>query len=265
MRSPRTAPPVNGLLGSTATTPTVLPCCRITCRSRSTSELLPLPGGPVIPTRCARPVWGWSSVTIWVASGSRSSARLIALASALTSPCKREAARLISNSSYQPSPAQPRPRSLPSLSDSRPPGDVRQVGPIADPLGRNDRQELGHLVQRRPVSRAQTAELSPRLIGRLAPVASLYQAIARLVEFFAFDDRVGRLTEAEKPGDVLHQVPSHFVHQAGRPVRDILQGTQDQRGRIHDGAERVEPGLVVVTRPEPDQEWVGEVALQDRG
>src|SRR5216684_4086446 len=216
MRSPRTAPPVNGLLGSTATTPTVLPCCRITCRSRSTSELLPPPGGPVIPTRCARPVWGWSSVTIWVASGSRSSARLIALASALTSPCKREAARLISNSSYQPSPAQPRPRSLPSLSDSRPPGDVRQVGSIADPLGRDNRQELGHLVQRRPVSRAQTAKGSPGLIWRLAAVAGFGEAVARLVEFFAFDDRIGRWLEAEKPGEVLDQVPSHLGHQPGR-------------------------------------------------
>src|SRR5712692_8902681 len=210
MRSPRTAPPVNGLLGSTATTPTVLPCCRITCRSRSTRELLPLPGGPVIPTRCARPVWGWSSVTIWVASGSRSSARLIALASALTSPCKREAARLISNSSYQPSPAQLRPRSLPSLSHSRPPGDVRHVGPIADPLGRDNGQELGHLVQRCPVSGAQTSELRPRLVRRLAPVAGLHEASVRLVEFFPLDDRVGRRPEAEKPGEVLDQVPSHL-------------------------------------------------------
>ena len=50
IRSPRTAPPVKGLVGSTATTPTVAPLFRIAAVSRSTSVLFPAPGGPVIPT-----------------------------------------------------------------------------------------------------------------------------------------------------------------------------------------------------------------------
>ena len=50
IRSPRTAPPVNGLVGSTATTLTVAPVFRITAVSRSTSVLFPAPGGPVMPT-----------------------------------------------------------------------------------------------------------------------------------------------------------------------------------------------------------------------
>src|SRR5688572_3168316 len=49
-RSPRMAPPVNGLDGSTASTPTVKPSRRIAAISRSTSVLFPAPGGPVTPT-----------------------------------------------------------------------------------------------------------------------------------------------------------------------------------------------------------------------
>src|SRR6266576_4223286 len=96
IRSPSTAPPVKGLLGSTAITPTV--CCRsrITLTSASASVLLPVPGAPVNPTRYAFPVWGWSSATSWLACGSRSSARLMARASARTSPESKAPARLIS-------------------------------------------------------------------------------------------------------------------------------------------------------------------------
>ncbi len=50
IRSPRTAPPVNGLVGSTAITLTVAPVFRIAAVSRSTSVLFPAPGGPVMPT-----------------------------------------------------------------------------------------------------------------------------------------------------------------------------------------------------------------------
>src|SRR3989454_10126709 len=97
IRSPRTAPPVKGLLGSTALTPTV--CCRsrITLTSASASVLLPVPGAPVNPTRYAFPVWDWTSATSWLACGSRSPARLIARASARTSPESKAPAKLISN------------------------------------------------------------------------------------------------------------------------------------------------------------------------
>src|SRR5688500_14638046 len=54
-RSPSMAPPVNGLVGSTARTPTVWPDVRHRETRPSTSVLLPAPGAPVMPTRNARP------------------------------------------------------------------------------------------------------------------------------------------------------------------------------------------------------------------
>src|SRR5256885_5781914 len=96
IRSPRTAPPVKGLLGSTAMTPTVWCRSRIPLPSASASVLLPVPGAPVNPTRYAFPVWGWPSATSWPACGSRSSARLMARASARTSPESKAPAKLIS-------------------------------------------------------------------------------------------------------------------------------------------------------------------------
>ena len=50
MRSPRMAPPENGLVGSMAMMPTVLPCLRYSFASLSVSVLLPAPGGPVMPS-----------------------------------------------------------------------------------------------------------------------------------------------------------------------------------------------------------------------
>src|ERR1700724_2765282 len=58
MRSPSSAPPVKGLVGSTARMPTVSPRCRQRRARRSTRVLLPAPGGPVTPTTRARPVRG---------------------------------------------------------------------------------------------------------------------------------------------------------------------------------------------------------------
>src|SRR5215467_562859 len=75
-RSPSTAPPVNGLVGSTARMPTTGAACpdrvespaepdawRSSVVKRSTSVLLPAPGGPVTPTRQARPVCAKSART----------------------------------------------------------------------------------------------------------------------------------------------------------------------------------------------------------
>src|SRR5581483_2134419 len=49
MRSPSTAPPVNGLEGSTAMMPTVCSSARSSAVRRSTTVDLPAPGGPVTP------------------------------------------------------------------------------------------------------------------------------------------------------------------------------------------------------------------------
>jgi hypothetical protein len=57
-RSPRSAPPVIGEDGSTATTATVRPALRSSAINAATSVDLPAPGGPVIPTRCAAPASG---------------------------------------------------------------------------------------------------------------------------------------------------------------------------------------------------------------
>jgi hypothetical protein len=58
MRSPRRAPFVNGLDGSTEMTPTDSPCSR-TCLTRALMRLdFPTPGGPVTPIRTRAPCSG---------------------------------------------------------------------------------------------------------------------------------------------------------------------------------------------------------------
>ncbi len=55
MRSPSNAPCENGELGSTETTPTLLPSARALRTSPEASVDLPTPGGPVRPMVMARP------------------------------------------------------------------------------------------------------------------------------------------------------------------------------------------------------------------
>src|SRR5262245_39852631 len=92
-RSPSTAPPLNGLVGSTATTPTfATPRARNCATSRSTSVLLPAPGGPVTPTRYARPVRPKIVRTRSALDGSSSSISEIARAMARGSPASTRSA-----------------------------------------------------------------------------------------------------------------------------------------------------------------------------
>ena len=58
MRSPSSAPCVNGLEGSTETTPTVVSRSRTSRISAETRLDFPTPGGPVRPTAYALPVCG---------------------------------------------------------------------------------------------------------------------------------------------------------------------------------------------------------------
>src|SRR5207237_235769 len=90
---PRTAPPVYGDVGSTATTPTFLSRPRRLRTRRLMRELLPTPGGPVNPTTWARPVCGWIRATASVASGSSSSIRAMSFPAARLSPFRRESTR----------------------------------------------------------------------------------------------------------------------------------------------------------------------------
>jgi len=73
MRSPRMAPPVKGLVGSTASTPTVLPFLRKQSMRPSVSVLFPAPGEPVMPMTWAFPVRGKRCLMVVFASGMRSS------------------------------------------------------------------------------------------------------------------------------------------------------------------------------------------------
>src|SRR2546421_3873891 len=86
MRSPSTAPPLKGLVGSTATMPTRWPAARNNAVTRSVSVDFPAPGGPVIPITCARPVWGWSRLISAGSAGARFSTSVIRRARATRSP-----------------------------------------------------------------------------------------------------------------------------------------------------------------------------------
>src|SRR6187200_948451 len=85
-RSPSSAPPVIGLDGSTATTPTDRPAALTRSISDATSVDLPEPGGPVIPTRCARPAVGYSRRMAASATAVRFSTAVSSRASARRSP-----------------------------------------------------------------------------------------------------------------------------------------------------------------------------------
>src|SRR5882757_6602218 len=84
-RSPSKAPPENGEDGSTARTPTRLPCLRRALTSADVDVDLPTPGDPVSPTTWARPVCGASAVATSRSLGLASSTIEISRATALGS------------------------------------------------------------------------------------------------------------------------------------------------------------------------------------
>ena len=92
IRSPRIAPPLKGLVGSTASTPTVRPSSRQTAVKRSARVLLPTPGAPVSPTTRACPVLGKSAPTSAADSGASRSTVEMARATARRSPATTAAA-----------------------------------------------------------------------------------------------------------------------------------------------------------------------------
>src|SRR5690348_6276264 len=93
-RSPRIAPPVNGLDGSTASTPTRRPSAR-NCRTSSLVVVdLPTPGEPVRPTTWACPAYGASAAATSGSAGSPFSTRLISRATERASPSRARATRV---------------------------------------------------------------------------------------------------------------------------------------------------------------------------
>ena len=85
-RSPSSAPPVIGLDGSTAMTATVRPARRTSPSRAATRVDLPEPGGPVMPTRCARPAIGYIRRRAASPTADRFSTAVSSRASARRSP-----------------------------------------------------------------------------------------------------------------------------------------------------------------------------------
>src|SRR3954467_8277647 len=87
-RSPSSAPPENGDLGSTARTPTRRPCVR-NARTRAAVDVdLPTPGLPVSPTTRAPPAYGMSAAITSRNSGDAFSTREIRRPTARASPAR---------------------------------------------------------------------------------------------------------------------------------------------------------------------------------
>ena len=93
MRSPSSAPPVKGLEGSTATTPTFLPAARQPAASSEISVDFPAPGAPVTPTRWAFPTAPERASSSAAAASGSFSTTVSARASAPTSPRRTASAR----------------------------------------------------------------------------------------------------------------------------------------------------------------------------
>src|ERR1051326_1640372 len=93
MRSPSSAPPVSGLVGSTARMPTVHFCARNLFAISLTSVLFPAPGGPVTPVRHARPTRAYRRPRASAKRGSEFSAHEITRATAFLSPARKRSVR----------------------------------------------------------------------------------------------------------------------------------------------------------------------------
>src|SRR5690242_5160166 len=92
-RSPSRAPPENGEDGSTARTPTRLPCARKAATSALVEVDLPTPGLPVMPMTCAVPEWGASAAMTSRSAGWASSTSDIRRATARGEPALADSTR----------------------------------------------------------------------------------------------------------------------------------------------------------------------------
>ena len=88
MRSPSRAPPLKGLVGSTAIMPIRWSFPRTSFVIWSTIVLLPAPGGPVMPTVYALPVCSSTAFMISAAAGSPRSSNVISLDNVRWSPAR---------------------------------------------------------------------------------------------------------------------------------------------------------------------------------
>jgi hypothetical protein len=95
IRSPRIAPPENGLDGSIQMIPTRSPRSRYKPARRSTSEDFPAPGAPVMPTTRPRPVCGNTDFINAAAFPTLSSTFEIARATARVSPARMRSSSVL--------------------------------------------------------------------------------------------------------------------------------------------------------------------------
>ena len=99
----------------------------------------------------------------------------------------------------------------------------------------------------------------------MALVTSGLQPDDSLIEFLSVDERIRRRRAiAEVPRQILDEVVAHGEHQAGRSLLVLVHRADHQCGRVHDRAERVEPGLVVVAGAKVEEDWISEVTLEHR-
>ena len=138
-RSPRSAPPVIGDDGSTAMTATDRPPARSSPMSAATSVLLPAPGAPVIPTRCARPARGCSRRRADSATGVRFSTAVSSRARARRSPVTAASASAIPRSAAASAGAS---TGVVSPAPGRWPGGSRPPGRSSSPGRRRPRRPL---------------------------------------------------------------------------------------------------------------------------
>ena len=190
-RSPRIAPPENGLDGSTATTPTVRPAARAAAIRRSTRVLLPAPGGPVMPMVQARSGRGPSrrisasaagpprSTTLMARASARGVSNYVRLGGTLAGMEREDTIRSAAFPASLPSRLTARPHCLPGRLDPRPRRPRRLLSISLAPAVEQERQPhraeafgvddaLGDGVAGGPVRGAATSAVLVRLVADLA-------------------------------------------------------------------------------------------------
>src|SRR3954452_18465527 len=231
-RSPRSAPPVIGDDGSTATTATLRPRSRNSAMSAATSVDFPAPGGPVIPTRCARPARRYRRRRPCSATGVAFSTAVSSRASERRSPAVAASANSAPRSADTEG-------SAPATSVARPRVRAKEVGDLADRgPGSEDARDTG-LAERLDVGVGGDAADGDEDV---VETALLEQAADPRYE------RHVRAREDRQPDDVdvlLQRCGGHHLGCLAQTRVDDLEALVTKAAREHLGAAvvTVEPGL----------------------
>src|SRR5512134_248560 len=213
MRSPRIAPPENGLEGSIATMPTVRPVDRNCWASARTMVDLPLPGTPVIPMVWARPANRWISATRLRLPGAVDSAIAMARATAFRLPSRTAA-----------------------MSASCPPGMGACAGD--DATDGSDMSGRARFLAQVPIGICQPYVMGP-CGGELLPflpakIANVPRRRAR-PELVPFDALAGRQKGAGRDHRTLFDDAAVHNGCAHADQAAVLEGTGVNQGHVADG------------------------------